>query len=246
MKRIIIIILTFGLLFQSCERRSINKDIQLFESKLSAENLKILNELVKEFDNYLETIFPLESSLDSSYKQFLMMTCLPDSWVEHESDSMFYQKLNEIYSSSNLEREIVLKPETIKLSEDESSLLRIFKYNNIQKGLIEIIQDTFRLPPNPKNIDLTQIDFSVFLEKKNQLKLFNVFGEFFQGLNNIENKNDFIESYLVNKSNVLNYTGRNRYNGFTNFSMIACGLINSNVDLTDYFIKRIIIIELLN
>ncbi len=246
MKSIIIIILTLGLLSQGCERKLKNKDIQLFESNLSNENLATLNELVKEFDNYIEKRFQSENSLDSSYKQFLLMACRPYTFVEQKADSLSFQKLKEIFKNSKLEKEIVLKPDTIALIEGNKSLLRIYKYTNRLKKTEEVIQDTFLLPPNPKHVDLTKIDFNSFLEKRNQLRLFNVFGEYYQGLNSIENKSDFIKSYLENKSQVLNHTGRNRFNGFSSFNLMACGILNNNVDLTDYFVKRIIIIELLN
>jgi hypothetical protein len=61
----------------------------------------------------------------------------------------------------------------------------------------------------------------------------------------IENKNELVKSYIEYKNQVLEESDRNRFGGFISFNFIACGLLNNNVDLTDYVVKRIIIIELL-
>jgi len=241
-----IVILTLIFLMQSCALEKNKNDIVKFESTFSNKNIGILNKLVLDFDRYLLARFPKNNSLDSSYKVFLTRECKPGNYKYLKSDSIFFANLRDQYKNSDLEKEIVFVPESITLINDKKSLLKIYIYKDQKQEEVKTIRDTFLLPPNPNNIDLEQIDWYDFLEKKSTLRLFNVFGEYYRGLEKVKNRNKFLESYLYSKYQVLEESGHLRFSGFTDFRFEACALINNDEDLTDYFVKRIILIELLN
>jgi hypothetical protein len=245
MKNIILTILTSVFIIQGCTQKKKDNDIIVFESTLSNKNAKELNEIIKEFDNYLLARFPSNNSIDSSYRLFLTKICLSDDFFLSKSDSLFLVKLRNRFSNSGLQKELLLTPDTMFLINENKGLFRRYIYIDSQMDTVGVINDTFPLPPNPRNIDFTEIDFYNFLNKKHQLQLFNVFGEYFRGLKKIKNRNTFISSYIEEKMQVLIDSGQLRYSGFNDFKLFACGLKSQNIDFSDYFIKRIIVIELL-
>ena len=244
--KIIIPLLILTIFIQSCTERKNENDIIIFESTFSEENVITLNKLVEQFDSYIINKYQINNSLDSAYKSFLVNVCHPENILSQKSDSIFFEKLRNQYFNSELNSEIILRPDSLVLINGNKSLVRMYYYTDKEEQRIEVIKDTLLLPPNPNDINIEQLDLFKLLGMHNNLKIFNVFGQFYTGLNNIKNKNNFIKSYLDNKKQFLEYNDYHRHSGFEGFSSFACGLLENKTNLTDYFTKRIIIIELLN
>jgi hypothetical protein len=246
MTRLITTILIYGLLFQSCNFENIDNNIIQFETTLSKKNTKVLNGLVKELDSFLLKRYPSNNSLHNSYRAFLARICQYGNYNDLSTDSIFFENLQKQFRNSSLLREIILIPEDLTLINENKSLFRQYKYTDTKSEIDQTLSDTFLLPPNPNNKDLTTIDFYRLLDRNEKLRLFNVYGEYYRGLEKVKPRSEFISNYLDFKNQVLHSKGNSRFYGFSDFSIEACNLLNSNVNLTDYFVKRIILIELIN
>ena len=196
MKKLISAILLFTLLTSGYPQEK--SDIDLFESAFSIKNLNTLNELVKKLDDFVLQRFPSNNSLDSSYRIFLTRECNPGNFEDTKSDSIFFSDLRKLYIDSKFENQIVLKVDTLTLIENNTKLVRHYAfYDNNEQSVV--ILDTLRLPPNPNNIDLSYSNLQTFNNSLQwQLRLFNVFGEYYRGLEKVKHRNESIASYVGN------------------------------------------------
>ena len=246
MRNLILVILTIGFFVTSCSWLKLNDtDISSFEQTLSTENVSVLNLLAEKFDQMIYEKFPAKNFPDSSYYFFFKSFCnKDDKYFEFIEDSIAFETLLKIANNNDFKNDIILIPDTMFLI-DSNTLIRDYIYRDRNQNICGHILDTFNLPPNPKNIDLLKIDFFRFLEDKGQLKLFNVFGDFYSGLEEVKDRNEFITGYIDFKKNVFSYSGIKRPNGFIDPETLSCSLINDKISLNDYFVKRIFIVELL-
>ncbi|MFS4484377.1 hypothetical protein ACKGJY_15265 [Hyunsoonleella sp. 2307UL5-6] len=221
----IILLLTF-----SCSNE---KDIAEFEKVLGQENSETLTYLVNDFEtNFLKRQYP---NLDTkkAYKQFLneLSKGQTEYWKKiSESSREYLEKSNlrlEIYSVPDsiwIER----NPEKLTLSNNNIPMLKIKRKYLMPDGTLgySTSESSFRYK-EPINED------SIIESRKNWIDI-NYVGSYSRALNSISNKSDFLIDYLDIREAA----------GTIDPKFIADRMIKSKVNVTDYFIKRLIITEI--
>ena len=222
---IIILLLTF-----SCSNE---KDIVEFEKVLGKENSETLTYLVNDFESdFLKRQYP---NLDTkkAYKQFL--TELSKGQTEYwkkisESSRDYLEKSNlrlEIYSVPDsiwIERD----PEKLTLSFSDVPMLKIKRKYLIPDG-------TFGFSTSESSFRYKEpIDEDSIIESRKNWVDINYVGSYSRALNSIPNKSRFLIGYLDIREAA----------GTIDPMLIANRMLESKVDIDDYFIKRLIITEI--
>ncbi|SFZ95188.1 hypothetical protein SAMN05428642_1115 [Flaviramulus basaltis] len=222
---IIILLLTF-----SCSNE---KETAEFEKVLGKENSETLTYLVNDFESdFLKRQYPnLETK--KAYKQFL--TELSKGQTEYwkkisESSREYLEKSNlrlEIYSVPDsiwIERD----PEKLTLGNSSIPMLKIKRKYLMPDGTFEYStsESSFRYK-EPIDED------SIIESHKNWIDI-NYVGSYSRALNSISDKSDFLIDYLDIRETA----------GTIDPRIIADRMLKSKVNLNDYFIKRIIITEI--
>ncbi|GAA4280383.1 hypothetical protein [Gaetbulibacter aestuarii] len=222
---IIILLLTF-----SCSNE---KDIAEFEKILGKENSETLTYLVNDFESdFLKRQYP-NLNTKKAYKQFL--TELSKEQTEYwkkisKNTREYFEKSNlrlEIYSVPDsiwIER----NPEKLTLSNSNVPMLKIKQKYLMPDGTFDYsTSESSFLNKEPINED------SIIESRKNWIDI-NYFGSYSRALNSISKKSDFLVDYLDIREAA----------GTIDPKFIAKRMLESKVDLNDYFIKRLIITEI--
>ena len=223
---IIILLLTF-----SC---STKKDISEFEKILGKKNSKTLTYLVNDFESdFLKRQYP---NLDTknAYKQFLteLSKGKTEYWEKISESSREYLK------KSNLRLEIYSVPDSIWIERDPKKMI-------LSNGDIPMLQIKYKYikPDGTFGYSLSESSFrykepinedSIIESRKNWIKL-NYVGSYTRALNSISNKSQFLTEYLD-----MRWTA-----GKIGPRLIADRMLETEIDLDDYFIKRLIITEII-
>ncbi len=222
---IIILLLTF-----SCSNE---KEISEFEKILGKENSETLTYLVNDFESdFLKRQYP---NLDTkkAYKKFL--TELSKGQTEYwkkisESSREYLEKSNlrlEIYSVPDsiwIER----NPEILTLSFSDVPMLKIKRKYLMPDGTFG-----FSTSESSFNYRVPIDEDSIIESRKNWIDI-NYVGSYSRALNSISNKSDFLIDYLDIREVA----------GTIDPRLIADRMLETKVDLNDYFIKRLIITEI--
>ena len=223
---IIILLLTI-----SCSNE---KDIAEFEKVLGKENSKTLTYLVNDFESdFLKRQYP---NLDTkkAYKQFL--TELSKGQTEYWKN--ISKSSREYLEKSNLRLEIYSVPDSIWIERDPEKLTLSFSDIPMLK-----IKRKYLMPDGTFGFSISESSFrykepinedSIIESRKNWVDI-NYAGSYTRALNSISNKSRFLTEYL----NVRDAAGT------IDPRLIADRMLETKVDLNDYFIKRLIVTEIM-
>jgi hypothetical protein len=226
MKQAFFLLLIILLVSCSSETKKDQKsNIKKFENFLGKEKSNVLNQQVVWFENFLLHQFG-GVSIEEAYKVFLK-TLSEDRWeeIDWNYDSINKKQLDELSESSGLRKEIWLLPDSVWI--DEKTIHTSYKYmfNGYNTGSTSEFSCRY--------CSADELDSLLISELRNYK--FNYSGEFIRGLEIVLDGHFFIKSYLEEKKE-LNALGP---------SVIADWMLRANLDFSNYFIKRIIIAELL-
>jgi hypothetical protein len=222
---IIILLLTF-----SCSNE---KDIAEFEKVLGKENSETLTFLVNDFESdFLKRQYP-NLDTEKAYKQFLteLSKGQTEYWKKISESNREYLK------KSNLMLEIYSVPDSIWIERDPKKLT--LSSNNIP---MLKIKRKYLMPDGTFDYSTSESSFrykepidedSIIESRKNWVDI-NYVGSYSRALNSIPNKSRFLTGYLDIREAA----------GTIDPMLIANRMLESKVDIDDYFIKRLIITEI--
>jgi hypothetical protein len=222
---IIISLLTF-----SCSNE---KDIAEFEKILGKENSETLTYLVNDFESdFLKRQYP---NLDtkSAYQQFLTEL----SKGETEYWKVISKSSREYLKESDLRLEICSVPDSIWIERDPKKLT--LSYSDVPMLKIKrkyLMPDgTFGYSTSVSSFRYKEpIDEDSIIESRKNWIDINYVGSYTRALNSISNKSRYLIGYLDIREAA----------GTIDPFIIAKQMLESKVDLNDYFIKRLIITEI--
>ena len=223
---ILILLLTFG-----CSNQ---KEITEFEKVLGKENSGTLTYLVNDFESdFLKREYP-NLSTKKAYNQFLEEL----SYGETEYKQKISKNTKEYLEKSALRLEIYSVPDLIWIERD-SVKLTFNKNNNPTLNIKRkyLMPDgTFRYETSVSSFQYKEpIDEdSVIIESRKNWTDINYDGRYSRALNAISNKSDFLTEYLKIRD----------ASGKIDPRFIAERMLESKVDLNNYFIKRLILTEI--
>ena len=217
MKKVIFILFTFISL-------SIYSQQIEFEKALGKENVETLNSLIENFETKtLKNEYP-NLKTESAYKEFLK-DILKNNSV----------KGRKIFPESTLKLNIYCVPDSIWIQKKDSSLKKkrdivktIYKCLNSKNEIVYSNSESFSI-----NKKITTLD--LFEKAKEDVQV-NMGGTYIKALEEISNQSEIIKSYLEN----IKMTA----DPINSYSM-SVYLLKNNIDLNDYFIKRLIFINMI-
>jgi hypothetical protein len=222
---IIILLLTF-----SCSNE---KEIAEFERILGEENSETLTYLVNDFESdFLKRQYP---NLDTkiAYKQFLTELSKGETeyWKKISKSSREYLK------ESDLRLEIYSVPDSIWIERDPKKLTLSFSEVPMLK-----IKRKYLMPDGTLGYSTSEssfrykelIDEDSIINSRKNWKGINYVGSYTRALNSISNKSRFLTGYLDMREAA----------GTIDPILIADRMLEYKVDIDDYFIKRLIITEI--
>jgi hypothetical protein len=234
-------------LIYSCQPKNIDSDIVEFERELGEKNVATINLLLEDFEqNYLKVHYK-NKSLDSAYYCFLEDIKKGNSLKEYPNHIKMYS----FFSNSDLYSEIYLKPDSIWIARDKQSdtedgkvvmkvncdkeypkLIKRYKSFN-QFGKVEY---DFETENNCSGFN----DFEKFSDEEIIMKALkqlqpNNLGKYNKALYNLHDRGTVFKKFQKLKEST----------GFINHSNIAYGLLYYKADMSDYFIRRIILLEMI-
>jgi len=221
----IILLLTF-----SCSNE---KDIAEFEKVLGKENSETLTYLVNDFESdFLKRQYP---NLDtkSAYKQFLTELSKggTEYWKKISKSSREYLK------ESDLRLEIYSVPDSIWIERDPEKLTLSFSDVPMLKIKRKYLtpDGTFGFSTSESSFRHKEpIDEDSIIDSRKNWNGINYVGSYTRGLNSISNKSRFLTGYLDMRDAA----------GTIDPILIADRMLEYKVDIDDYFIKRLIITEI--
>lgn len=218
------------LLIFSCSNK---KDIAEFEKVLGKENSETLTYLVNDFESdFLKRQYPnLETK--SAYKQFLTELSKGETeyWKKISKSSREYLK------ESDLRLEIYSVPDSIWIERDPKKLTLSYSDVPMLK-----IKRKYLMPDGTLGYSTSESSFrykepidedSIIESRKNWIDI-NYVGSYTRALNSISNKSRYLIGYLDIREAA----------GTIDPFIISSQMLESKVDLNDYFIKRLIITEI--
>ncbi len=221
----------FLLLVVSCSKK---EQIKKFENVLGKENSETLTSMVLEFENgFLKRQYP-DLNTEKAYRQYLkeLENNSTGNWAKPS------KKSREIFNKSNLRYEIYRipdsvwiekNPDTLHFKYDKSTIKTKWKYLN-ENGKFEYGVSESSISFNePKNED------SLIELRKKYIDV-NYVGKYRRALYSISKNNKFVSEYLDMTDAA----------GILDPRMVAANMLSDDVDLNNYFIKRLIVTEIAN
>ena len=214
----------FLILFFSCN--DFEKDqIETYEKSLGQERSVLINQIVLEFEENLKIKFSTDNINQAYYRCFLHLV-KPRS---NRLDIFEIHRLNEIKNRMReigLEKEIILIPSKVENGNLKFHFTYTYHKDNGDIDTIEV--ETELLLP------IDDIPFNeLIIEEEKRMIMFNKHGKFIQALEKI-NSND---------SSIINYIEYKKECGFMSDYIFAHSQLYNTVDVENYFIKQIILIE---
>ena len=213
---------------------SSKKDITEFENILGKENSKTLTYLVNDFESdYLSRQYP-NLNTQKAYRKFLtdVLKGKNEYWKQISKSSKKH------FEKSNLRLEIYSIPDSIWIEPNPQELNS--NYENIP---MLKIKRKFLKPDGTFDYNISESFFrykksmnvdSIIESRKNWVHI-NYAGSYIKALNSISNKSQFLTEYLDMRDKA----------GRIDQRQIADKMLKNKVDLSDYFIKRLIITEII-
>ena len=216
------------LIFCSCSRDNYVTD---FETTLGEENSQTLTELVVDFEtDFLKRQYP-NLNTKNAYEKFL--TQVRDEETEH------WEKISknsrEKFENSSLKDEIYHYPDSVWIERDTSKMTikskavvkSRFKYIN-DDGSVEYLESESYEPP------MEHLDMNWVLEQRKKLPEFKSTGKYIQALYQIKNRDTFFRNFYERKNAI----------GFIRPETLSNVMLLDSVDLNDYLVRRIIVLEI--
>ncbi|UPQ78594.1 hypothetical protein M0M57_13305 [Flavobacterium azooxidireducens] len=238
-------------LFYSCQPTNIDSDIVEFEKELGEKNVATINLLLEDFEqNYLKVHYK-NQSLDSAYYNFLVYIKKGNSLKEYPN----HKKMYTVFSNSDLFSEIYLKPDSVWIARDKHSdianltkddkvvmklncdkeypkLIKRYKSFN-QSGKVEYDFETENNCSGFNDYEKFS-DEEIIMKALKQLQPNNL-GKYTKALYNLQDRGTVFKKFQKIKESA----------GFIDHSNIAFGLVYYKADMSDYFIRRIILLEMI-
>jgi major membrane immunogen (membrane-anchored lipoprotein) len=219
-----IIILSL-IVMTACQNQKRDSRIEKFENFLGKYNSELLSTKVDSFEKFLKINFK-DLNLEEAYFEYLNII---ESGEFEKTDWKYegtgYAEINELIERSGFRKEVWLRPDTVWIENGDLH----FEYVYIDKKDTSIIKGNSLSP----KYDLIENQDSIINIEK-QLTTFNINGRFMRGLEMIKDSDSTLISYIEDKQIMRDIAP----------SIIAGRLIFYKADFSDYFIKRIIAIEL--
>ena len=216
-------IIVLWLLLTSCfQENAINKyKIQVFENYLGSKEAQILNELVVDFELYLDSHYPAKS-INEQYHLYLQEISNKNCrniYQLTDAHFTYIQEKSQLLGHFIFPDSIIYLPESVFVSFHEGEAV----------SYIDIMPET---AGGKKLLSRFEADSIQTHLKRETVKI----GEstFYFSLKIVQPANELVEAYLLELGNEFTGMGIN---------FIAPGLIGANADFNDYFLKRIVIIE---
>ncbi|WP_333695871.1 hypothetical protein [Flavobacterium sp.] len=246
-----IICLFVLVLFYSCKFKNNDADIEKFERELGEKNVATINLLLEDFEqNYLKVHYN-NQSLDTAYYNFLVDVKKGNSLNEYPN----HKKMDSLFSESDLYSEIYLKPDSVWIARDKNSDITNFTKEgkvliklNCDKEYPKLIKryKSFNQSDKVEYDYITEnhctgfIDFEKFSDDEIISKGLvhyesNALGKYNRAIFDLQNRGAVFKNFQRIKES----------KGFLNASSLASGLIYDKADLNDYFIRRIILLEII-
>ncbi|MBD0831252.1 hypothetical protein [Aestuariibaculum sediminum] len=210
------------------------KEITEFEKILGKENSATLTCLVNDFESdFLKRQYP-NIGIKKAYNQFLAE--LSKGKTEYRQN--ISENSREYLKRSTLRLEIYSVPDSIWIESDPKKLT-FYKNSdatlNIRRKHLKS-DGTFRYETSVSDFRYKEpIDEdSILVESRKNWSDINYDGSYSRALNAISNKSDFLTEYIKIRDAA----------GKINPDIFAERMLESKVDLNDYFIKRLIITEI--
>ncbi|MFI2743329.1 hypothetical protein ACG2LH_11350 [Zhouia sp. PK063] len=207
-------------------------DVALFESTLGKEQSDGLTQLVQVFEQLIQKEFPY-SNTKEAYLAFLMQYSLADDDKWPVLSDATNQKIEQIKTAYHLQK--VTRKYPVKTIVVDSVIYNYY----------------IGIPPFEKETDTTEVQFDIasmmklfrknYEEIKNDVERSKFYypNKFTNALTKVSSKNRFIQFYLNNLKEVYKVSGQQN-----TFEINAYNFLRWPHDYDDYFIKRIIVMEI--
>jgi len=203
-----------------------NNRIKIFEEFIGADYTELLNLKAKSFERFLSVNYPSLPYKEACYSYLNTIRNGGHYEANWSYEGTNRKKIDSLFVSSGFQKEIRWSPDTVWW---ENGSVRM-EYRYIDGCDTASIEDgemwSPRFGSNP-NIDS-------ILEAVKQMSDFNPYGRYYRAL-------DLIKS---SDPTIINYLDAKKAGGDIEPSLVAGGILHHNPDLSDYFIKRIIVVEL--
>jgi hypothetical protein len=215
------------LLIFSCSNKKTENQITEFDKVLGIENSKTLDSLVTEFENdFLKRQYP---DLDTENAYLKLLTEISNGAIEHFVG--FSDKSQTLFNKSTLRFEIYCVADTTWVEKNpwnkQTLIVKVRTKCINPDGTFE--SRLAELPFDEKNMSRDSI-----LKKSMNFVISNYNGKYLKALNLISDDSDFLKSFVNDRNNV----------GKIIPELIAKRMLAYNVDVKDYYIRRIIVTEL--
>ena len=197
-----------------------------FDSILGKENIKTLDYLISDFENdFLKTKYP-DLETENAYRKYLT------DIVNGNTDTRngISQKSKNIFDKSQLRLEMYCVADSTWIESnpwtDKNLLVKARTRCRNPDGTFE--KGAMEMP-----FDENEISRDSILKKYKTFVKANHNGKYLQALNSISNQSEFLKNFVDAKNDF----------GIIAFPIVAKWLLDHNVNLNDYYIKRIILLE---
>jgi hypothetical protein len=231
--------------FFSCTVQK-DPDIINFENKLGPESVETLNKLVADFEtNYLK-IYYKDVTIDEAYLLFLKDIKNGDSVKQYN-----YKKMREMFKKSKLFSDIYLKVDSVWIAKDKNndppdftddSAIELNIPNPYPKLIIRFKHQNFENGFSYEDQSFSAGDRSYFEKYSEEELIQNGYltrrydngGNYAMALLDIQDRGLCFKIYYEKRINSGGFFMEN----------LASGLLYYNADTSDYFIKRIIVLDI--
>ncbi|AXT50320.1 hypothetical protein D1818_05555 [Aquimarina sp. BL5] len=218
------------ILIVSCSNE---KQISEFENVLGKENSKTLTYLVSDFENdFLKRNYP-DLNTEQAYHKFLneLENNTTGNWKKTS------KKSRKVFDNSNLKLQVYGIPDSVWIERNPDTLSLNNSVPRVKTRRKFLKQDgTYWIGMSESSFnDLkSQSDDSIIklYKKYNEI---NYYGKYRAALKSVAGQSDFIKEYL----------DMTEAAGILDPRLIAAEILNKNVDVSDYFVKRLIVTEII-
>jgi hypothetical protein len=231
------------IIFFSCTVQK-DPDIINFEKRLGTESVETLNNLVSDFEtNYLKKYYK-DVTADEAYLLFLKDIKNGDSVKQYN-----YKKMYEMFKKSKLFSDIYLKVDSVWIAKDktsdvmeEDSIFELDISDPYPKLIIRFKDQKLKSGYYYEDHSYSSDDRSYF-EKYSEEEIiqngylrrrFDYIGNYAMALNDIQDRGFVFKNFYKHKES----------SGGFDMTILASGLLYDKADTSDYFIKRIIVLEI--
>lgn len=215
------------LLLSSCFEKKAEKPQTEFDKILGKENSETMNVLVAEFENdFLKRQYP-NLDIEDSYLKFVSE--VSEGKTEHFVQ--FSEKSKKLFRKSRLRLEVYCIVDSTWVEKNP--------WNNktlLVKGRTKCLKPdgTFESGSMEMPFNESEVSRDSILKRYMNFVKSNFNGTYLKALNSISDKSDFLKSFVEIRNNF----------GIINSKLIAKRMLAYNVNMNDYYIRRIIVIEL--